>query len=73
MPERGQAGGWRGGGSWPASSSPVSNGCEGGNLLGQCPCQGTKEERSKCQHLAGKKFLSGTFGSIPRRMQLEPL
>lgn len=53
-------------------SSPLRVGCEDGNLLIGCPCQKTKEERLKCQHLVRKKFLSGTFGKIPREMQLEP-
>lgn len=60
------------GGSWTALSSPPGVGCEDGNLLIGCPCQETKEERLKCQHLVGKKFLSGTFGNIPRERQLEP-
>lgn len=61
------------GGVWTTLSFPMRDVRGDGNLLTGCPCQETKEERLKCQHLVGKKFLSGTFGRIPRGMQLEPL
>ena len=58
------------GGWWTPSSSPMRGGGGHGNRLAGCPFQGTEEERLKRQDLVGKKFLSGTFGKIPRGMQL---
>lgn len=77
-PERKVAGWCRGrtvrGGGWTTLASCMRDpDHEDGNLHLGCPCQETKEERSKCQHLVGKKFLSGTFGKIPRGILLESL